>query len=70
MSESGLAAARLAAAQHLEAQGYPDEAAIVTAGQGDAFAEVRIALSLWKIMTASPSPPLRHRGRRLLGEEC
>ncbi|MBT2189123.1 hypothetical protein [Sphingobium nicotianae] len=65
-----MAAARAAAARHLRDQGYPDEAAIVAAGQGDDFAEVRIALSLWKIMHSAKSPPVAHHGRRLVGEEC
>ncbi len=71
---AGLAAARAAAAQHLKASGYPEEAALVAAGQGDDFAEVRLALALWSIMSRSdalpPSPPTKRLGRRLVGEEC
>lgn len=44
-----LAAARQAAAAMLHARGYPREAAIVRAGDGDDFAEVRIALELIKL---------------------
>ena len=70
----GLDAARTAAAQHLRAGGYHDEAALVAAGQGDDFAEVRMALSLWAIMSRPPappaSPPTKRLGRRLVGEEC
>jgi len=65
-----LAAARAAAAEYLRAQGYAQEGALVAAGDGDDFLEVRIALSLWTIMNPASAPPIRRNGRRLVGEEC
>ncbi len=73
-----LAAAREAAARHLDVLGYPAEAALVRAGKGDDFAEVRIALSLLTILsegrgtTEPPGPPVRRdrNGHRVGGEEC
>jgi len=53
----GLKAARLAAAQYLKAQGYAQEAHLVTEGQGDDFREVGIALALWNIMPPLPRRP-------------
>ena len=66
----GLEAARLAAAQYLKAQGYAQEAHLVTEGQGDDFREVGIALVLWRIMNPPSSPPTQRLGRRIVGEEC
>jgi hypothetical protein len=73
-----LAAAREAAARHLDASGYPAEAALVRAGEGDDFAEVRIALSLLTILSggceaAAPAGIAARRdrnGHRVGGEEC
>jgi hypothetical protein len=63
--------ARAAAAEHLRGQGYLQEADIVAGGNGDDFAEVRIALSLYKIMASNRGgPPVKRLGRRLVGEEC
>lgn len=70
-----LAAARAAAAQLFDERGYAREAAMVRAGQGDDFSEVRTALALLAILGAgiSPPPPAPARsrnGHRLSGEEC
>ena len=68
---SAIALARAAAAEHLRGQGYPQEADIVASGDGDDFAEVRLALALHKIMASKPgAPPVKRLGRRLVGEEC
>ena len=63
-------AARAAAAQYLRAQGYEADAAYAEAGQSDDTREVAIALALYKILYAAPSPPTTYKGRRLVGEEC
>jgi len=69
-----LRAARQAAARLLGDRGYAREAAMVLAGEGDDFAEVRTALALLAILAVGPSrmaPPAKMRnGRRLAGEEC
>ncbi|KQX21567.1 MULTISPECIES: hypothetical protein [unclassified Sphingomonas] len=70
-----LRAARAAAAKLLAQQGYHREAAMVLAGEGDDFSEVRTALALLGILAAGaaspPSQPAKLRnGRRLAGEEC
>lgn len=70
-----LRAARTATAKLLNERGYPQEAALVLAGKGDDFAEVRTALALLAILAAGStrrpaSPPLAKNGRRLAGEEC
>lgn len=69
-----IATARAAAAWHLSKGGYPAEAAEILAGQGDDYAEVRIALSLLAIlkeMPVKPKPlPVSPLRRRLAGEEC
>ena len=67
---SSLDRARAAASRYLREQGYAAEAALVSDGQGDDFAEVRMALSLLAILDAPKVPPVKHRGRRLVGEEC
>lgn len=71
MNDAGLGAARAAAAQYLRSQGYEQEAGMVEQGDGDAFQEVRLALSLWRIMNPAPvqSPPTKRHGRRIAGEE-
>ncbi|MFZ5707365.1 MAG: hypothetical protein ACOY5R_19075 [Pseudomonadota bacterium] len=77
-SEPGLDSAREAAARHLEQGGYSAEAALVRAGAGDDFAEVRIARALLTILsgdaagaTRSDTAARRNRnGHRLGGEEC
>ena len=67
-----LADARAAAATLLRGGGYDREAAIVAAGDGDDFAEVRMARALIPILArrerAAAKPVLA--GRRLAGEEC
>lgn len=63
-------AARAAAAKHLDDQGFVEEAAMVAAGEGDDFAEVRIALSLWEIMNADSAISAPRFRRRAAGEEC
>lgn len=76
--EPGLDSAREAAARHLEQGGYIAEAAIVRAGAGDDFAEVRIARALLKILSgeaAGATPPATafrrdRNGHRVGGEEC
>ena len=71
-----LRAARGAAAKLLGGRGYAREAAMVLAGEGDDFAEVRTALALLAILAAgwseAPAPRLMaaRNGRRLAGEEC
>ncbi|MBU0556871.1 MAG: hypothetical protein KKD64_14380 [Alphaproteobacteria bacterium] len=70
MTTAAIDLARKAAAQHLQQQGYTAEAALVAQGQGDDFAEVRMALSLLKIMQPAPPPLPKRGGRRLFGEEC
>lgn len=69
-----LRAARTAAAKLLGERGYPHEAALVLAGEGDDFAEVRTALALLAILAVGASrpasPPTVKNGRRLAGEEC
>lgn len=75
MTPDSLATARRAAARLLGDRGYAREAALVLAGEGDDFAEVRTALALLAILAedkaAPPPPPARARfGRRLVGEEC
>lgn len=70
-----LRAARRAAATLLADRGYPREAALVLAGEGDDFTEVRTALALIPILAADTAPPppprpLMKNGRRLAGEEC
>ena len=52
---------------------FEAEAAMVSEGRGDDFAEVRIALSLLRILGERPArtaPPVKRNGRRLVGEEC
>lgn len=68
----GLVTARSAAAQYLREQGYTREAELISAGEGDDFREVRIALGVWRIMNPAgmPAPPTKHFGRRIVGEEC
>ncbi len=65
-----LGRARAAAARHLREQGFEAEADLVSDGLGDDFVEVRIALSLLAILDTPKAPPVTHRGRRLVGEEC
>ncbi|MET0374423.1 MAG: hypothetical protein ABW128_09215 [Rhizorhabdus sp.] len=71
-----LLAARAAAAKLLGERGYGREAAMVLAGDGDDFAEVRTALALLAILAAgsiaAPAPRAftAHNGHRLAGEEC
>ena len=65
-----LGTARSVAAQHLSESGYAAEAALVISGQGDGFAEVRIALSLLAILKAPAAPPAPKPARRFAGEEC
>lgn len=67
---ASIEAARLAAAHYLRADGYSEEARLVETGQGDDFREVRIALSLLRILDAKPAPPTHRGGRRIAGEEC
>jgi hypothetical protein len=62
-------AARAAAARYLDEQGYAREAEMVAAGQGDDFAEVRIALALCDLLKPQPVE-LRPFARRMAGEEC
>lgn len=65
--------ARQAAARHLREGGFEAEAAMVSEGRGDDFVEVRIALSLLRILGEPPArsaPPVKRNGRRLVGEEC
>ncbi|QCI92445.1 hypothetical protein [Novosphingobium sp. EMRT-2] len=65
--------ARQAAARHLRDGGFEAEAAMVSEGRGDDFVEVRIALSLLRILGERPArsaPPVKRNGRRLVGEEC
>lgn len=65
--------ARRAAARHLRDSGFETEATMVSEGRGDDFVEVRIALSLLRILGEQPArtaPPVRRNGRRLVGEEC
>lgn len=65
--------ARRAAAQHLRDGGFETEATMVSEGRGDDFAEVRIALSLLRILGERPArtaPPVKRNGQRLVGEEC
>lgn len=68
--KQGIEAARSAAAQYLQMQGYTGEAKLVSQGLGDDFREVAIALALWNIMHVPPSPPTKRFGRRIAGEEC
>lgn len=72
--DAPLVTARAAAATLLSDRGYPREAALVAAGDGDDFAEVRTALALLAILAAgerAPPPPKRETyRRRLVGEEC
>lgn len=65
-----LGTARAVAAEYLSGNGYASEAALVIAGQGDDFAEVRIALSLLKILQAPANAPAPRPARRVAGEEC
>jgi hypothetical protein len=70
-----LGTARRAAATLLSERGYSREAALVLAGEGDDFTEVRTALALIPILAADAAPPPPPRpfmknGRRLAGEEC
>lgn len=65
-----LGIARTVAAQHLSESGYSAEAALVIAGKGDDFAEVRVALSLLKILQRPADPPAPRPARRFAGEEC
>jgi hypothetical protein len=70
-----LRAAREAAAKLLTEQGYPREAAMVLAGEGDDFSEVRTALALLAILAVgSDAVPVRpakaNNGHRRIGEEC
>ncbi|KKC24610.1 hypothetical protein [Sphingomonas sp. SRS2] len=71
-----LRAARAAAAKLFDQRGYAREAAMVRAGEGDDFAEVRTALSLLAILAAgsiaspAPRPTATRAGHRLSGEEC
>ncbi|KRB80825.1 hypothetical protein ASE00_17570 [Sphingomonas sp. Root710] len=71
-----LRAARAAAAKLLGERGYAREAAMVLAGEGDDFAEVRTALALLAILaagwTAQPAPrrAVTRNGHRIAGEEC
>lgn len=71
-----LCAARAAAAKLLGERGYAREAAMVLAGAGDDFAEVRTALALLGILaagwTARPAPraAVTRNGHRIAGEEC
>lgn len=71
-----LRAARAAAAKLLGERGYAREAAMVLAGAGDDFAEVRTALALLAILaagwTARPAPrrAVTRNGHRIAGEEC
>lgn len=65
--------ARRAAAQHLRDGSFETEATMVSEGRGDDFAEVRIALSLLRILGERPArtaPPVKRNGQRLVGEEC
>ena len=67
----GLAEAREAAADLLAEQGYGIEAAIVARGDGDDFAEVRMAQALLRIFARRSAPMATRRfERRLVGEEC
>lgn len=70
-----LRVARAAAAKLLAGQGYRREAAMVLAGEGDDFSEVRTALALLPILAAGAAPPRSppakaRNGHRLAGEEC
>ena len=66
-----LAQARGAAAELLAEQGYAAEASIVARGEGDDFAEVRMALALLRILARRGEGSVPKRlGRRLVGEEC
>ena len=71
-----LHAARKAAAKLLGDRGYAHEAALVLAGEGDDFAEVRTALALLAILGAGwtarplPRPAVTRNGHRIAGEEC
>lgn len=67
---AGIETARLAAAQLLRSEGYAEEARIVEDGEGDDFREVRIALSLLRILDTRPPAPTHRAGRRIAGEEC
>ena len=63
--------ARSAAAEHLRQTGFVEEAGTVARGDGDDFAEVRIALSLLRILGAGAVMPHSQRyARRTRGEEC
>lgn len=68
--KNAIEAAREAAAQYLQRQGYEQEAKLVLEGKGDEFREVGIALALWNIMHIPPAPPTKRLGRRIVGEEC
>ena len=62
--------ARTAAAEHLRALGFLQEAEIEERGDGDDFLEVRIAKSLLTILSAKPVITRPKYNRRMVGEEC
>ena len=72
MAADGLRAARAAAAALLSERGYAREAAMAGSGDGDDFAEVRMALALVRILKAgrTDAAPRPAFARRLVGEEC
>lgn len=62
--------ARKAAATYLTTLGFAQEAAMAASGEGDDFAEVRMALALIEIIAAEARPAAPRFARRLVGEEC
>ena len=73
-ADGALIRARKAAAMLLAERGYPREAALAAAGEGDDFAETRIAMALIRLLPDGEphAAPAREKriGRRLAGEEC
>lgn len=67
-----LLAARATAAALLSERGFAREAAMAGSGDGDDFAEVRMALALVHILEArrADAAPRPAFARRMAGEEC